>query len=316
MALIFFSYSHVDETLRDRLEVHLAMLRRQGLITAWHDRRLMGGDDIDKGIDTNLEKADLILLLVSPDFLASTYCYDNEMQRAMERHAAGEARVLPVILRPSDWHDAPFGKLKATPKDGKPITKYADLDEAFLEVAHDIKSVVSRQVLKPNTSTESKSSQFISSAKPLQGTRSSNLRIRKEFTEADKDRFLDDAFSFMCNFFENSLAELAQRNNGVEITFKRIDTTQFTAVVYMHGKAQCRCRIFHGGMHSMISGIAYSSSDSVTGGSFNECLTVEKDEQGLFLKAMMDFRGRASSHMTFEGASEFYWSTFIEPLQR
>src|SRR3954464_6609931 len=117
MATIFFSYSHKDEALRDELETHLSMLNRQGFITTWHDRRIAAGDIVDPTISAHLESADVVLLLVSPDFLASDYCYDKEMSRALERHEAGECRVIPVILRPSDWHDAPFGKLLAAPKD-------------------------------------------------------------------------------------------------------------------------------------------------------------------------------------------------------
>ena len=89
---IFFSYSHKDEALRDQLEVHLAMLKRQGVISTWHDRRLVAGDDVDTGIAKELNQADIILLLASPDFLASDYCYGVEVARALERHAAGQAR--------------------------------------------------------------------------------------------------------------------------------------------------------------------------------------------------------------------------------
>ena len=122
MAVLFFSYSHKDEALRDKLEVHLAMLKRQGVIETWHDRRIVAGDEFAGRIGEELERADIVLLLVSPDFLASDYCYDIEMARAMERHEAGETRVMPVLLRPCDWRDAPFGKLNATPKDGKPVS--------------------------------------------------------------------------------------------------------------------------------------------------------------------------------------------------
>ncbi len=97
---LLFSYSHVDETLRDQLEVHLSALKRQDLISAWHDRRITGGSELGKSIDAHLESAEIILLLVSPDFIASDYCYDREMARAMERHEKGEAKVIPVILRP------------------------------------------------------------------------------------------------------------------------------------------------------------------------------------------------------------------------
>src|SRR5215469_6852743 len=91
---LFYSYSHEDETLRDQLEKHLRQLQRQGLFSAWHDRKIPAGGEWAHEIDTHLQTASLILLLVSPDFLASDYCYENEMQRALERHERGEARVI------------------------------------------------------------------------------------------------------------------------------------------------------------------------------------------------------------------------------
>lgn len=136
---MFFSYSHDDEKLRDQLEKQLAMLKRQGVIETWHDRRIGAGENIAPAIDEHINRDDIILLLVSADFIASDYCYDIEMKRAMQRQDAGEAVVIPVILRACDWHHAPFGKLNATPGDGKPITQWSDIDEAFLQVG---KSVV------------------------------------------------------------------------------------------------------------------------------------------------------------------------------
>jgi hypothetical protein len=139
LATLFFSYSHVDENLRDRLEIHLWGLRRQGLIDSWHDRRITAGEKFGTAIDGHIDTADVILLLISPDFIASGYRYEREMKRALERQQHGDARVIPVILRPCDWHDLPFGKLLATPKDGRPITKWPNIDEAFQEVVSAIK---------------------------------------------------------------------------------------------------------------------------------------------------------------------------------
>lgn len=135
MAHLFFSYSHKDETLRDELEIHLATLKRQGVIETWHDRKIPAGKEFDHQISQYLEAADIILLLVSPYFIASDYCYDVELKRALEKHDAGEATVIPVILHPSDWRPLPFGKLLATPTDGKPVSKFASMHDAFLEVS-------------------------------------------------------------------------------------------------------------------------------------------------------------------------------------
>lgn len=142
---VFISYSHTDEKLRDQLLIHLALLARQGIITSWHDRRITAGDEWSSEIDKHLDTAQVILFLVSADFLASDYCYGVEVKRAMERHEAGEARVIPIILRASNWGGAPFAKLQALPKDARPVTAYADRDKAFMEVAKGIKSVVEQQ---------------------------------------------------------------------------------------------------------------------------------------------------------------------------
>jgi hypothetical protein len=315
MALVFFSYSHADEDLRNRLEVHLAMLERQGVITIWHDRRLPPGDEFDHGISEQLEIADLILLLVSPDFLASRYCYDVEMARALQRHRAGEARVLPVILRPCDWKSTPFGSLLATPTDGKPITKFTDYDDALLEVTNAIKSAIASG--KPRTHPTHHVLPTARNEPRIKTIRSSNLRVRKTFTDADKDRFLDEAFEYMANFFENSLGELTARNPDLETSFKRIDATEFAVVVYRSGTAASRCTIWLGGRLSF-DGIAYSPGNTMGRGSLTESLNVDEDEEGLFIKPLMAMNRcvERSSRLTCEGASEYYWSMFIEPLQR
>jgi hypothetical protein len=136
---VFFSYSQRDEKLRDKLALHLAMLQRQGVIKSWHDRKIGAGSEWAKAIDDKLNSAKIILLLISDHFLASDYCYDIEMHRAIERHDAGEALVVPIILKPVDWRGAPFGQLQAFPKDAKPVTKWSNRDEAFLNIAQGIR---------------------------------------------------------------------------------------------------------------------------------------------------------------------------------
>ncbi|SAL80666.1 TIR domain protein [Caballeronia peredens] len=147
MVNIFFSYSHKDEVVRNELEAHLASLRHQGLIESWHDRRITAGDEVDNAIFEKLESANIILLLVSSDFINSSYCYSKEMERAMERHRAGTARVIPIIVRHCDWMRTPFGKLLAAPRDGKPILSWPDRDEALADVARQIREAVEEKWL-------------------------------------------------------------------------------------------------------------------------------------------------------------------------
>lgn len=143
MALdVFISYSQKDRALRDELATHLSNLRRQGLISDWHDGDIVPGSDLQEQILTHLNKAQLILLLISADFMASDFCYSIEMQQAIARHQAQQARVIPIILRPADWEGAPFSHLKVLPTDGKPVTDWPSLDNAFADVMKGLRAAI------------------------------------------------------------------------------------------------------------------------------------------------------------------------------
>src|SRR5919205_3400796 len=127
---LFYSYSSEDEAFLNKLNNHLASLRRLGLLSIWYNREVGPGSARAKEIDAYLQSARIILLLVSPEFLASDYCYGVEVQEALKRHQAGDARVIPIILRPCAWEETPLGKLSALPKDGKPVTLWTNRDQA------------------------------------------------------------------------------------------------------------------------------------------------------------------------------------------
>jgi hypothetical protein len=126
----FVSYSHRDEALRERFDTHLTMLRREGSISAWYDRRMVAGGRIDDEVKRQLQSSQIFLALVSPDFLSSGYCYDKEMTRAIERDTAGEMAIVPIILEPCDWLASPLGKFKAIPRDGKAISEWTNKNTA------------------------------------------------------------------------------------------------------------------------------------------------------------------------------------------
>ncbi len=146
---IFCSYAHLDEDLRDKLDRQLSPLRRTGKIKSWHDRQIKAGEDWKGKIDAHLNSAHIILLLISPDFIHSDYCYEIEMARALERHRAGEARIISVIMRPCDWQRTQFADLQVLPARAKPVTLWANLDEALLSAAQGIGAVVDELLTKP-----------------------------------------------------------------------------------------------------------------------------------------------------------------------
>ncbi len=142
MKRLFFSYAYKDEAYRDALELHLSLLKRQGLVEGWHARKIQAGENFAEVIDENMKTADIILLLISPHFIASDYCWEKEMTHALERHEAGTAKVVPIFIRPCDWQTAPFAKIQGLPRNALPVSKWSDEDEAWLNVAQGIRAVL------------------------------------------------------------------------------------------------------------------------------------------------------------------------------
>jgi hypothetical protein len=136
---LFISYSHADEDLKNKLVKHLEPLKRLNLIAEWHDRQIKAGEDWGKTISDRLEKAKIILLLVSIDFINSKYCYDIELEKALELHYQKKALVIPIVLRFCMWQHTSFAKIQALPKDAKAICSWPDQDEAMTSVAEGVK---------------------------------------------------------------------------------------------------------------------------------------------------------------------------------
>ena len=146
---VFISYSHEDDDLRASLDKHLAPLVRTGTIAPWHDHKIAPGQEWEKEISTALEASDLVLLLISPSFFASDYCYEREMARAIERHDAGSARVVPIIIKPCLWKGAPFAKLQALPRKGRAVTRWRNRDEAWENVAEGLERAMDELRRRP-----------------------------------------------------------------------------------------------------------------------------------------------------------------------
>src|SRR5436305_801385 len=148
---LFYCYAREDRPLRDELEKHLSWLKRRYQLTNWHDREILPGEEWEQAIDTHLNTAQLILLLISSDFMASDYCYGKEMQRALERHRAGTCRVIPILMRPTYWEEAPFSSLQLLPINAIPVTRWPDRDEAFQNVVTEISRTIKDLILPDKT---------------------------------------------------------------------------------------------------------------------------------------------------------------------
>ena len=321
MVRVFLSYSHADEKWKSKLEAHLSMLKRSGEIEVWHDRELIVGDHLDSAISEYLESANLIVFLVSSDFLNSYYCYEREMTRAMERVREGSARVAPIILRACDWKSAPFARYVLSPTDAKPVVEHPDLDAAFLLVVNQLRQAIA----KMQTSGKSEDLPTQEPTLPnfsddlVNSPRTSNLRVRKNFSDADQSRFLDDAFDFIYRFFANSAAELSARHADVEGRVKRIDQEQFTVEIFRNGRRASALSIFISRSLHRAGMICYSSNLDSSRSSMNGGFMVDHDDQIQFLKPWMFMFSRnrdEDAKLSFHGAAELLWEQVIEALQR
>jgi hypothetical protein len=169
---VFYSCSDspTDAPLREQLEHHLSALQREGLIATWHRRQIVAGSIRQEEVQRHLNTATLILLLVSSDFLASDYCYGTEMHRALQRHAAREAQVIPILLRSCMWQSAPFAGLEVLPGGARPITTWRDRDAAWTDVVMGIRQALYKQPGGENTPTETLKALFLA-ANPASTTR-------------------------------------------------------------------------------------------------------------------------------------------------
>lgn len=327
MIRVFFSYSHVDEKYRNELEKHLMTLKRQGLIESWHDRRIAPGEEWANRIDEELRHADIILLLVSIDFINSDYCYELEMTEALARHDSGEAVVIPVILRPCHWTGLPFGKLQAATQDGKPVEKYPSLDDAFLEITKKIEVVVKKlsaqsygtSAMPPGAHRPGNLGITQSAPQRPELPRSSNLAIPKAFTDHDKDTFVADAFNYIANFFDNSLTELQKRSPEITTRYEMITSRSFEAAIYRNGSQVSKCGIWLGDLFGASRGpssIVFSYTGIGQGDAYNEHMSVKDNGNTLGLEPMgMRLQGGDKKQLTNEGAAEYFWDMFFEPVQ-
>jgi len=304
----FISYSHHDASALDRLHVHLANLQREGRIETWYDREILAGDVLDDEISQELEAADLFLLLVSPDFIASNYCVEREMQRALERHDAGEARVVPIIVEPCDWAAMPqLRRLKAVPKDGNPISEWANANNAYLNVVQEIRRIVDAgEAVAPVPANNEPAP-----AAQQQGV--PRYRVQRDFDEIDRSEYRDAAFATIKDYFRRAIGEI-DAVDGLRGRFVDRGANSFGSTVVnrgrQHGTAHItvHCRNAGFALGDIYFSFNENAADNTANGGFN----VSSDEYEQFLVVTMMMFGNAPDRLNPEQAAEYLWNQFIE----
>ena len=158
---IFIAYSRRDAEILDELRIHLKVLERIQNVKIWYDGLIEAGHDWEQSIKTNLHQADIILLLISQNFLASDYCYDTEMTQALALHEQGKLRAIPVIARNSLWQKTPFAHLQALPKNGKPIVSDWGIDKEapYLQIVQSLEAITTEIRQQSNRFTDPRDGQ-------------------------------------------------------------------------------------------------------------------------------------------------------------
>lgn len=307
---IFISYSHRDQAALERLHTHLAPLRDGGLIDTWFDRRILAGERIDAEIDKELEACDLFLMLVSPDFLASDYCVNREMRRALERHRDDAAHVVPIIVEPCDWLSSPLRELKALPLDGKPISEWTNPNNAYLDVVRELRRILETRKAAVPPMGRATFSEETNETRPV----APSYRVQRDFDEIDRSEFREVAFAAIRDYFQQRIDEI-DTISDLRGRFVPRGPSSFgctivnRARVLNRGTAHITVHCKNGGLG--LGDIYYSFSENADPNSANGIFNIESDEYEMYLSGMMPF-GSARERLTPEEAAERLWADFIE----
>ncbi len=305
MAHAFISYSHSDEYIVKRLHTHMSQLKREGTLTSWFDGEILVGSTLDENIKVELEKADLFIAIVSPDYLNSAYCYDIEFQRALAKFQIGQVRIIPIIAQPCDWKPSPFGKFKAIPKDGKPISEWTNENNAFLNIIDELRRIVSGAPLavEPAMSTVKKTT----------------YKIKRDFDPVDLLNFRDESFQIIHDYFTEAMEEINGVNEIKARFVNDIPKQQFTCVITNRAKIGTTGYISIGiqqSEHFGRNGIAFAFADHLNQNVYGNNFSIEYDDYELFWKRNdMMFGSRQNVEKpNAKKIAELLWEQFIQQV--
>ena len=308
---IFISYSHADERAVERLKTHAAMLAREGLITSFYDRDILAGGHLDKEIFAELESSDIFLAMVSPDFLASSYCYEREMDRAVQLHEAGKLRIIPIVTEECDWKSSPLAQFKGLPKDAKPISTWANENAAYLSIVTGLREIAQRTGgASPPAAPASRGAAAVNSdQKPKPA-----YRIKRSFDEIDRIKFREEAFATIREFFQASANEIGAID-GVRSLFRQLNAYSFTCTVINEafGRGVAHITVHMSTDRHGMGDIFWSNEENAERNTSNGSWSIGHTEYDQHLEGGdYSFGGERRRGFAPKGAAELMWNGFIE----
>lgn len=300
---LFISYSHADADLVGRLHKHLAQLQRDETIAEWYDQEIHAGDKIDDEISAALDNADVFLACASPDYIASFYCFERELDLALSKEKRGEIRVIPVILEPCDWLNTALATFKAVPEDGKPVSEFTNPNVALLQVATDL-----RQLAR---GPDQRLTEDLIAATPSSAAAApSRYRVKKEFDQLDKRDFAERSFGEIYRYFEASVSEL-QALPEIEARLSPLAEDSFSCTIINRGISRGfeTIHVRRGGAWGEID---YLFGERNTRNTSNGGFRVEADEYQLHLKGTgFSMVGESKDHLTSSDAAQVMWDELL-----
>ncbi|WP_430257343.1 toll/interleukin-1 receptor domain-containing protein [Neorhizobium sp. IRS_2294] len=304
----FISYSHADEKYLERLHKHMALLQKERAVETWTDHQITPGKRLDSEVANALERSDVFIALVSPDYLASNYCYDREFEAALRMAESGELQILPVIVEPCDWLSSPFSQFLALPKDGKPISEWTNSNVAYLDVVSGIRRLVSSGAPQPAATHDG------TNVAPSAAS-SRRIKIKQEFDSIQKSDFTDQAFGVISDYFRSSCEEIS----GIEdlrAKFHRMSDGSFTCTVVNRGikggrEANITVHNSKGRRHHF-GDINYVFEAHADSGTSNGAIRVAADDYNMYLTlGFGGMMGRDESKYDAPQVAEALWLEFI-----
>lgn len=249
----FISYSHQDDQMLDRLHTHLAQLKREGQLTSWTDQEIPAGGHLDSAISTELQSAQLFIALLSPDYIASNYCYDKEFQKAIAMQEAGKIIIVPIIIEPCDWLSTPFKEFKALPKDGKAVSAWENSNTAFLNIIQNIRKLLESSNLK-GISNNTSSDAVISSSR--------NYRVKKDFDSIEKIKFTEKAYKEVVELLKRYIGEI-NTLDGIKTLALKDTSVEFECMLVNKNKfeTECSLKISIGSPVASYNGFQHNKAD-------------------------------------------------------
>ncbi|HXI01438.1 MAG TPA: toll/interleukin-1 receptor domain-containing protein [Sphingobacteriaceae bacterium] len=305
----FISYSHADKAMLDKLEIHLTNLKREKLLSSWTDQELVAGTSLDKEILDNLTSSDLFVAMLSPEYIASYYCYEKEFNHAFRMFKDGEITIVPIIVEPCEWLATPFKEFKALPTDGKPVADWQNINTAFLNITQEFRKLLSRNLVRLDEKS-------VYSTHPVAFGR--NYKAEKIFTEVDILDFKEESFESIKNYFKAAIAEF----NGIENLqgrFLEEEKKVFSCLISNKGNLKdAYITVYCLGRENFGFGgdLSYSFTQQLPQNtiSLDKTFSIQQDDYSLYWEHRNVMHSRGEEPLTDKQIAEKIWNEFIKQV--